>query len=90
MVFWQLTKNPLLAVVLLTLIDLFGFYPTFRHSWANPDDENIFSFFLFGITFLLSALALDNFTIITALYPITLALSSWIFILYVWWRRKSV
>lgn len=89
-VFWILTKNPLTAIIILTLIDLIGFLPTFRHAWSNPYDENIFSFFLFGITFLLSFLALENISFTTALYPIALASSSWIFILYVWWRRSKV
>jgi len=36
---WLLTSNPLLAVVLLTGMDLAGFAPTFRHAFSQPHEE---------------------------------------------------
>ena len=38
---WLLTSNPLVAVVLLTGMDLAGFVPTFRVAFLRPRDEHI-------------------------------------------------
>lgn len=37
---WYITHNALYAIFLITLIDAFGYYPTFRKTWNRPFDEN--------------------------------------------------
>ena len=43
---WYLTSDPLLSVVILTMVDLLGFAPTFRKAYARPFEEHITFFAL--------------------------------------------
>ena len=69
---WLITKNPLTAVILVTLIDTVGLYPTFRKSYINPWQENPYSFFFFAVTACLTLLALENYSLVTVLYQAAL------------------
>lgn len=42
---WALTKGPLLSVILVTIIDALGFFPTFRKSYFKPSEKRPFSIF---------------------------------------------
>src|SRR5665213_2043268 len=41
---WFLTNNPLLAIILITFIDMLGFIPTFRKSISRPYEETAFTY----------------------------------------------
>lgn len=88
--FWYLTENPLLSVVLITIIDALGFFPTFRKSYSKPYEETLSTFFLSGAKFFISLFALDNFSIITSLYPLSLVVMNWIFVVMLIFRRKQI
>ena len=75
-VLWQLTDNPLLSVIIVTVLDVAGFYPTVRKSIAKPEEENWFSFFLFGIVYALSIAALNSYDLINLLYPAVITATS--------------
>lgn len=87
---WYLTKNPLLSVILVTVIDALGFFPTFRKSYSKPQEETLSTYFLSGLKFLISLFALQNFTILTALYPVSLVVMNWLFIAMLIVRRKQL
>lgn len=69
---WILTDNPLWSVILISLIDLIGFIPTFRKSWMLPWDEDWQVYLLCGVKFGLSLWALEHMSAVTAMYPIVL------------------
>lgn len=69
---WYFTKDPLWAVVLATVIDVLGCYPTFRKSWHRPYDENLFTWSISALRSLLSFFAIENYTWVTALFPIAM------------------
>ena len=85
---WLLTDNPLYAVLLITVIDILAFYPTFRKAYFHPNEELLFTYLLSGIKFLIGFAALENFTFITVFYPASLILMNWLFIGMVMWRRR--
>lgn len=87
---WLITDNPLWAVIIVTIIDALGFYPTFRKSWLKPFEENALHYFLAALKFILSLVALDNFSIITALYPASLVFMNFTFLVLLYIRRKQV
>ena len=41
---WVITKQPLVSVILLVVIDMLGFIPTIRKSWNKPYTETLFSY----------------------------------------------
>ena len=85
---WYFTKNPLYAVVLITVIDALAFYPTFRKSWHKPHEENAFTFTLSAFKFFFATLGLEEFTVTTSLYPLSLVLMNGLFVAMIMWRRK--
>ena len=46
---WYVTDNALAAIVLVTAIDLGGYYPTVRKSWLRPHEEATYNFVLSNI-----------------------------------------
>lgn len=86
---WFILKDPVLSVVLISFINAIGFYPTFRKSWQQPHQEHLIPYGLSSLAMALSLFALNEITISTALYTITVALSNMIFVIYSLWRRKK-
>jgi hypothetical protein len=66
---WYFTANPLSAVVILTLADLAGFGPTVRRAYHQPQLESKWFFALGALRNILVVLALENYSLTTALFP---------------------
>jgi hypothetical protein len=85
---WYVTEDPLSAVILVTVIDMFGYYPTFRKSYYKPQEEAAFTYFLGTLKFVMSLFALKNYSAVTLLYPIAIIIANTLFIAMVAWRRR--
>jgi hypothetical protein len=72
---WVITKNPLTAVVLVCLTDIFAILPTFRKAYLKPYEENAFSFAIDEVKFVLELIALGSFNLTTALFPIVILIN---------------
>lgn len=73
---WLFAKQPLTAIILVTLTDCFGYIPTIRKSLAKPYEEPVssyvYGFFKFGI----GVFAVDQLSLLTGLYSGALAVMS--------------
>ncbi len=87
-VLWYIVQTPLYTVLLLILIDLFAFYPSFRKGYQKPWEEGAFLFFMASIKFLLVFFALENVTFITGFYPFVLFLLNGLFTVMLLIRRR--
>ena len=87
---WAITNEPLLSVILITLIDALGFVPTFRKSYSKPNEETALTYGLSSLKFAIGIAALDNVTLVTALYPASLVLANGIFVAMVLLRRQKL
>ena len=68
---WYVTNNPLASIILITVIyTIGGFYPTVRKSYSKPQEETILTYFLDGIKWGMALFALENYSVITSLYPL--------------------
>lgn len=84
---WVLTKDPLGSVILISLINLIAFYPTFRKSWDRPHEERLVSYGI-GIAVMgLSLLATKEASLTALLYPAAFVASNAAFIGFCLWRR---
>jgi len=90
LVLWHLTKNPNLAVVLVSAANVFGFLPTFRKGYYKPQEETLTTFILNGTKFGISILALSSFSLATWLYPATVAVANGIFAALLIVRRRQI
>jgi hypothetical protein len=90
LVVWFLTRGPLLSVILITIIDNVGFVPTLRKSYYRPGEETMSTFVLSGLKWVLGILALDHLSVTTALFPVSIVVASWLFVVMLLVRRKQL
>lgn len=84
---WIWTKDPTASAILVTIIDLFGFYPTYRKSWHRPHEEMMRTHALSLAKHAVSLPALVVISIPTALYPAALLLANVGLVGMIWMRR---
>lgn len=85
---WVITNNPLWSIILLTIIDIIAFYPTFRKGWFKPYEDMATIFSLSAVKHIIGIMALQNYTIITTLFPVSLVVTNLTFIIMLFIRRK--
>jgi hypothetical protein len=91
LVFWILTDQPLVAAILISLIEAIGgFFPTFRKSYKLPFQETLTSYVAYTISTVLAIIALDNRSAELILYPVSIMLLNVSFVLFVLYRRKKM
>jgi hypothetical protein len=87
---WQLTDNALAAVVMVTAIDLVGYYPTFRKSWLCPHEEAIFNYLAANLIHVLSLLATEHYTLVNVLFQAAVFTANTLLVGMVLWRRAQL
>jgi hypothetical protein len=88
--FWLVTKGPLLSVILVTLIDALGFFPTFRKSFTKPHEETLITYVLSSFKYIFSLFALQTVSMVTALFPLYLVFANGLFVVMVLIRLKQL
>lgn len=78
------------AVILITIVDMIAFFPTFRKSYHKPQEETLSEYGLAALKFFISLFALSSFNVSTILYPISLVVTNGAFVAFAWVRRKNV
>ncbi len=69
---WQATGDPLVAAILVTIIDTLGYWPTVRKSWRKPWGEAYAIYVISGIAYVLALSAVAQWNLTTVLYPAVL------------------
>ena len=87
--FWYVIHKPLFTMLMLTIIELIAFYPTFRKAWIKPYEESALSYSITGSKFAASLLAIESFTAINWLYPVVLIVVN-VALVSVLFLRRSV
>ena len=88
--FWYLSANPMWAVVMLTLVDLLGFGPTIRKAYDFPHQENIAFFLLFAARNIFALLALEQYSVTTMLFPLSVSIACILLVVLISYRRKVI
>lgn len=79
---WITSPDPELSVILASIVFLVGFVPTIRKTLAGKPQETTLTYALNSFKFFLALLALQNFTITTALYPLVLCVANATFVVF--------
>jgi len=69
---WVVTRQPLIAVIVATVVDVLAFIPTVRKSLHRPEQETFTTYLLAVIRNGLALFAMNSYNIVTLLYPISL------------------
>lgn len=68
---WIFAKQPILAIILLWIIDMLGLMPTVRKSWHKPHSETLFLYQTGIIRHGISIVAIASYNFTTLLFPVT-------------------
>jgi hypothetical protein len=85
---WRLTNEPLLSVILSTVINALAFFPTLRKSFRRPREETIALYMLSGPKYVLALVSLESFSLLTTLFPLSLVLMNWLFVVVLLVQRR--
>jgi len=67
---WVLTKNPHVALYLSMLASGFGFVPTIKKAYFQPETEDALAWSLSGVAAVLNVLAISNRVVYNYSYPL--------------------
>ncbi len=87
---WLVTSQPLISVCIAILIDNLGLYPTLRKSWHKPYQESLINTYAAALKFVFALIALENYSLLTWLYPASLVLANVGTIVLLEYRRRVV
>jgi hypothetical protein len=88
-VLWIFTKDPTLAVILISVIDFMAFMPTYRKGYEEPLTETVSTYLLSSISSIFALVALTDYSVATSLYLVSLVLSNGIFVIILIYRRSK-
>lgn len=86
---WWLLDNPVLAVLLVSIIDVIGYIPTFRKSYKHPWTEETKSWTAFSASNLFSILALKNYNFLTLGYLVIISITNITLLIFLLIRRRN-
>ena len=89
-VLWMKTNNPVIALVLIMLIDGLTYFPTIRKSFHKPQTEPPISYGFAGLRYFLMLFAVPEPTWETLMYPFFLMATDWGFAIYIVIRRAQL
>ncbi|MDQ6985593.1 MAG: hypothetical protein Q9M91_02180 [Candidatus Dojkabacteria bacterium] len=87
---WLLIDNELYALLLASFTEVIAFVPTIRKSWNLPYTETLSLYGLNTIRFVLAVFAIEKYSIITTLYPVTWAIGNGLFAFMLIYRRRKI
>lgn len=68
---WIFAKQPIISTILIVTINTLANLPTIRKSWNDPHSETLFTWQMGAVRNFLGIIALQNYSILTWLYPVT-------------------
>lgn len=89
LVWWQLDQ-PVLAVLMVCVIDALGYIPTYRKSFEEPWSETASSWGIFAIGNVASILGLEAYNLLTVPYLATIGIANVALTTLLLIRRRTV
>jgi len=87
---WFQMHNPLLAVIMVSVIDFLGYIPSFRKTFQEPQTETVFPWAVFFFANLLIIFSLSEYNLLTLTYLVTIETANLILISICLIRRRVI
>jgi hypothetical protein len=84
---WYFTKDPLNAVIVIVVVEVFAFYPTIRKSYFKPHEELAFAYVIDVIKYIISLFAMEQRSFTAELYPLFIIVFQSAFVAMLFYRR---
>lgn len=73
---WFTRRSPLVAIAVITLVDLIAALPTYKHIWQKPDEETPLTFVLSSVASLLTVITITSLALSGIIFPVYLLLAN--------------
>jgi len=90
LVLWQTTNRPLLAILMVIVVDLAGFWLTIIKTWFAPHSETLVTWQLGLVSNAVSMLAISKWNVDVYIYPLYVVIVEALFVWMIIYRRKVV
>lgn len=87
---WLVVDQPMVALLLVIAGDILAFIPTVRKSWDKPYSETLSMYAITTFRYILVVLAIQEYTLLSALWPAFWILGNALFVVLLVIRRKQV
>ncbi|MEK9173699.1 MAG: hypothetical protein AAB845_00340 [Patescibacteria group bacterium] len=77
---WLIFSQPLISILLVILIDFFGYIPSWRKSIQEPWSESLLSWGTSPLSYVFALLALSEYNALTILYPAFVILANYVLV----------
>lgn len=88
LIFWLITKNPTISVIIAVAIDLVAFAPTFRKTWHHPTSESPLLYGSNVIKHIFGLMALQQYNVATVLHPLAMIIANTPMTLIILFKKK--
>jgi hypothetical protein len=88
-VWWQL-KQPILSIIMISIIDLVGYIPSIRKAYQDPWSETLSTWLLFSIGNIFAFMALYEYNLLTTTYLVSITLANIVMFLICIFRRRTI
>ncbi len=89
-IIWRQLDSPLLAIFMVSFIDVIGYLPSFRKTFAEPWTETLGSWQMAVVANIFSILALSEYNFLTLTYLIAITIANMIMAMICVMRRRMV
>lgn len=89
-IIWWKMESPLLAVLMVSVIDGLGYIPTFRKSFAEPWSETLSFWGIMAISNVLVIISIADYNLQTIVFPATLGVANIGLWSVCFFRRKTI
>ena len=89
-IIWWRLDQPLISVIMVSMIDVIGYIPSFRKSYQEPWSETLISWILFSASNIFAILALEEYNLLTFTYLAVITSANIALFLLCFFRRKFV
>ena len=76
-IIWYIFNNPFLSVLMATIVDALGYFPTLRKTWTEPTSETTSFWFMIGLSQFLTIFTNTEYNFYTCFYLIVVCVFSW-------------
>lgn len=87
---WTFNEDPLIAVGLISAVYIVGFIPTVRKSLTKPQQETATTYFFVALKYIFIITALENYTLVTVMYPAVVGAMNVFFVFLVLSLRQQM
>lgn len=90
LVLWALTSDPLLAILMVIVVDFAGFWLTIVKTWHAPHSETLLAWQLSFVAAIVSIFSIDTWKLSVLIYPVYSVLGIALLIAIIIARRRVV